>query len=428
LMRLVKLLKLDRVLDHIELQIGPAWTAMLIYWMQLLQWLITVFFVCHWNACIWWIVGKPGGLLGSDSEEDGEKHWTTEWRRDLGQAEVYFRWLDRPERQQYLFCLYWTLGVMRTMPSEVHPVNAAERTYTIIYMFVACSIFAVCITKVTTMFNKISEKRSALSEGLATLKSYMHSYKIDTTLQHRCVDYLEALFAAKRLRSNEQRYLDELSSGLKAEVHVATHGPVITSHWVFAWIDPELVGQIVLRSTVVLMAEDEMVTEAGSEAARGFFRVRGELQALFYLAFQDAGTKPCVSIPRRIDWVDVECLCTVEDILSPLTVKTKEFCELVVVARETMRTLFKDHPDLTEQMGRIFQVGPSRSTATARKSAQELTNRVRRSAFVHTAARTSLLGETGGMMMTRQGSQLDLGENPFEASADAAAAAINCAG
>jgi len=29
--------------------------------------------------------------------------------------------------EAYIFCFYWTLGVMRTMPAEVTPVNLAER-------------------------------------------------------------------------------------------------------------------------------------------------------------------------------------------------------------------------------------------------------------------------------------------------------------
>lgn len=33
-----------------------------------------------------------------------------------------------PTQDAYIFCFYWTLGVMRTMPAEVTPVNLAERS------------------------------------------------------------------------------------------------------------------------------------------------------------------------------------------------------------------------------------------------------------------------------------------------------------
>jgi len=360
LMRLVRLLRLDRIMDHLEHQIGPAGTAMLIYWMQLLRWLVTVLFVCHWNACIWWIVGKAGGLLGSPDEDDGEKHWTSEWRKELGTEDKFFRWIDQPRDQQYLFCLYWSLGVMRTMPTEVYPVNAGERFYTIWFMFVACSIFAVCITKVTTMFSKISEKRSALSEGLATLKSYMHSYGVDSSLQHRCVDYLEAMFTAGRLRSNEQRYLDELSTGLRAEVLVATNGPAIMQHWVFASIHQDTIIEIVFRSAVHILAEEELACSAGDLAVRGWFRMTGKFQITHFLSHADSDGRPAVSIPKRVDYVDVECLCMVDEVVSPFSVRAVEFAESVVLQREKMLQLFAITPGLADQMTSVLESGPAR--------------------------------------------------------------------
>ena len=41
-----------------------------------------------------------------------------------------------------VFCFYWTLGVMRTMPAEVTPVNLPERLFVLIFMFFALSAFA----------------------------------------------------------------------------------------------------------------------------------------------------------------------------------------------------------------------------------------------------------------------------------------------
>ena len=41
-----------------------------------------------------------------------------------------------------VFCFYWTLGVMRTMPAEVTPVNLPERLFVLVFMFFALSAFA----------------------------------------------------------------------------------------------------------------------------------------------------------------------------------------------------------------------------------------------------------------------------------------------
>ena len=39
-------------------------------------------------------------------------------------------------------------------------MNFAERMYVMLFMFFAFSIFAICITRITTTFNKISQRRT----------------------------------------------------------------------------------------------------------------------------------------------------------------------------------------------------------------------------------------------------------------------------
>jgi hypothetical protein len=92
-----------------------------------------------------------------------EPHWTTRVYYATfsnGREEVVrkFRWLDDtvPREEQYAFCFYWTLGVMRTMPQEAFPTNLVERVYVLCFMFFAFSMFSICITKITQMFNKVS--------------------------------------------------------------------------------------------------------------------------------------------------------------------------------------------------------------------------------------------------------------------------------
>lgn len=48
------------------------------------------------------------------------QHWTT-LPRTSGAYEGSWTFEEKPMEEQYIFCFYWTLGVMRTMPSEVTP-------------------------------------------------------------------------------------------------------------------------------------------------------------------------------------------------------------------------------------------------------------------------------------------------------------------
>ena len=44
---------------------------------------------------------------------------------------------------------------------QVWPVNLPERVYLLIFMFAAFSLFAVVISRITTMFNKLEAKKAA---------------------------------------------------------------------------------------------------------------------------------------------------------------------------------------------------------------------------------------------------------------------------
>merc|ERR1719436_2148513 len=103
-----------------------------------------------------------------------EVHWTTQPRSNFA-GEPLWRWLDRETNDAYIFCFYWTLGVMRTMPSEVQPVNQAERLYVMVFMFFAFSAFAICVALITQTFFKFSERKRMFDEDMAAVRSYMRS-------------------------------------------------------------------------------------------------------------------------------------------------------------------------------------------------------------------------------------------------------------
>ena len=73
--------------------------------------------------------------------------------------EYNYRWLDKglaSGADSYIFCFYWTLGVLGIMPMEVYPITKAERVYTLVFMFFVFSTFSIRIAKITQMFRSES--------------------------------------------------------------------------------------------------------------------------------------------------------------------------------------------------------------------------------------------------------------------------------
>merc|ERR1719310_1373192 len=72
-----------------------------------------------------------------------------------------WKWKEKPQSEQYVFCFYWILGVMRTMPAEVTPVNLTERIFVLLFMFFAVMAFAVNVTRITQAWFRFGARKDA---------------------------------------------------------------------------------------------------------------------------------------------------------------------------------------------------------------------------------------------------------------------------
>merc|ERR1719343_35970 len=120
-----------------------------------------------------------------------EVHWTElprvhSARDDFGQ----WKWVDRPASEQYVFCFYWILGVMRTMPAEVTPVNLTERVFVLLFMFFAVAAFAINVTRITQAWFRFGARKDAFKEEMACVRMHLRSIKCGSVLQLRAQAYL----------------------------------------------------------------------------------------------------------------------------------------------------------------------------------------------------------------------------------------------
>ncbi|CAE7542245.1 eag [Symbiodinium natans] len=181
LMRMLRMAKLRKLWERVEDEIG---SVLLVQSMMLVRILVIVVAICHWSACIFWIVGSPESLITDLMPNEMYQefaqvpHWTTIYRTHGPEQEVW-RWVDRPTSESYIFCFYWTLGVMRTMPAEVTPVNLAERVFVLLFMFFALSAFAISVASLTQAYFKISERSRSFTDELFAVRMHMKKLKMD---------------------------------------------------------------------------------------------------------------------------------------------------------------------------------------------------------------------------------------------------------
>merc|ERR1719343_449753 len=151
-----------------------------------------------------------------------EVHWTELPRRHTAYDDVgEWTWVDRPATEQYVFCFYWILGVMRTMPAEVTPINLTERMFVLIFMFFAVMAFAVNVARITQAWFKFSARKDGFKEEMAFVRMHLRSINCSPTLQLRTQGYLNHLYEKRKLHAKESGLLGALPDGLKLQLNQA---------------------------------------------------------------------------------------------------------------------------------------------------------------------------------------------------------------
>jgi len=342
LMRMLRLCKLSVIWERVECRIGSIAALNVVSMLKVLGvWTA----ICHWGACVWWMIGKRDSLamlvLFQDDDPD-TLHWTELPRRhspydDVGQ----WRWVDREASEQYVFCFYWILGVMRTMPAEVTPVTLIERLFVLLFMFFAVMAFAVNITRMTQAWFRFGARRDAFKEEMACVRMHLRAMNCGDALRAQTQTYLSHLFNKRKLHAKEMGLLGALPENLRRKlsqahrVHYLRRIPQL-----YNWMDSAL--QQVCDATDVVdylpgdkLAERDHDAEAAYVLTRGFLQIFGARPA----AGARLGSKEA---PRRLTVVDEHCLFTSKAVTCSETVVALECSEVLRVDRQRFLELMQE--------------------------------------------------------------------------------------
>lgn len=329
LMRMLRLAKLKTIWENVETYLG---SVVLVQSVMLVRILFVVIALCHWSACIFWVVGSPESfvtdLLSSETQETFKSipHWTT-IDRTVGPDQPTWRFLDQTAAENYVFCFYWTLGVMRTMPAEVTPVNLVERVFVLCFMFFALSAFAISVGSLTQAYFKISERGRNYNDEMFAVRMHLKKLQVSETAQRRIRNYLWHLFERRRIMAKEANLLDKLPDTLKAEVKHAK----IFQHLQRIPFTTELgkttIEEICTNSDLHDHLPGDVVCVANEEARSAWVLCSGRLQ----IEDRQGGAVIC---PEPVELINLDCLMTCERVSSPFTVVAATCCEMLKVDKD----------------------------------------------------------------------------------------------
>ncbi|CAK9087516.1 unnamed protein product, partial [Durusdinium trenchii] len=265
LMKMLRAKKLKDIWEQVERRIG---SVAIVQGMMLIRVLLVVVGICHWNACLFWIIGCEDSIVTDflptalKKEFDSMPHWTT-IPRTKGLEEPW-AWWNKPMFEQYIFCFYWTLGVMRTMPAEVTPVNLVERIFVLCFMFFALSAFAVSVASLTQAYFKISERGRSFNDEMFAIRMHLHKLKVEEHSQRKIKEYLHHKFTRRRIMAKEANLLKELPPVLQHEIDFAKNLQHLQHLSCMNHLSQSIKKQICLGVTSMDMLAGQIIATSGN--------------------------------------------------------------------------------------------------------------------------------------------------------------------
>mmetsp|Transcript_7404 Transcript_7404/g.16268 ORF Transcript_7404/g.16268 Transcript_7404/m.16268 type:complete len:704 (+) Transcript_7404:40-2151(+) len=337
LMRMLRLAKLAQIWERVEANLGSVILRQSVALMRVMCVLVVI---CHWNACIWWMLGKPESMLTELLTEKNKErfsnlpHWTTMLR---GSGDDSYTWLERPRTEQYVFCFYWTLGVMRTMPSEVTPVNLVERVYVMIFMFFAFSAFAICVALITQTFFKFADRKRAFDDNMACVRMHMRDNRISNTVQTVVKNYLRHLYDKRCIEAKEVPMLDRLPKSVQSMMKFEKLNLKLSELRLWSSIGPTAQRYVCQVADPEHMHQGGRLTAQGHPADACYILVSGRLVA-------EDGRK---GNPVKI--VDQETLESEHEVLCKKTLRAAACCELIRISKKDFFEAMKKSNQLAGQ-------------------------------------------------------------------------------
>lgn len=353
LMKMLRAKKLKDIWEQVEKRIG---SVAIVQGMMLIRVLLVVVGICHWNACLFWIVGARESIVTDfmpttlKDQFDRMPHWTTISRSDAPDLDPW-TYERKPMFEQYIFCFYWTLGVMRTMPAEVTPVNAVERVFVLCFMFFALSAFAVSVASLTQAYFKISERGRSFNDEMFAIRMHLHKLRVEETSQRKIKEYLYHKFTRRRIMAKEANLLKELPTALKEEVENAKVLQQVHHLPCMQGLSKDALKQVCKSAEFLDILPGEHLVCAGDVTHCAWVVCSGTIKV------EDVMGQKCV-VDGDPPVINGECLLTQEPYRSPTTVVTTSTCELYKLEKTKFFEIAAHHLTKQPKMKRQ-QSGPT---------------------------------------------------------------------
>lgn len=157
--------------------------------LSLVKLIFRIMILSHIFACMWYMIGNSRFYMSNN--------WIV--NNDLNDSEWWM---------QYLYAYYFVCVTMNTVGfGDISPSNPLEVLFVIVFMFVACGIFAYSLNSIGIIVSDIWKRQNEFAKDLNIINQFMRDKSINFDLTMRVRKYLEYIWNEEKLEEVEQQVI-----------------------------------------------------------------------------------------------------------------------------------------------------------------------------------------------------------------------------
>ncbi|CAD8204999.1 unnamed protein product [Paramecium pentaurelia] len=228
---------------------------------RLLTVMLTITWLCHLFACVFFFVGRRELNKGKKSVS-----WLN--KSDLITMHGGYKKLQEHIFELHLYSFYWAVTTMISVGyGDVTPKNAWEVVVTVVTQFISCIVFAYSVNAIWEMINQQNENKQKFQKYVNAIERFMREHNVDRKLKARIEAYFYHLWESEKARDHEleQAMILKLAPALKEELIYQTLGKMLNHNQFFSYFQQDLLIELAQDIQQQYYSQEEVIFQEREE-------------------------------------------------------------------------------------------------------------------------------------------------------------------